>query len=175
MTLATHVSQVGTLDCGSPVTPLVLRARACLGARGSRHGIGGSTAENTHGAAQALGDGDLEPVDQFRLSRPRAGQQENRQSRPLRRLSHCERAPSGPHLAVESQLPEQHVTVQTLAWKLFARRQDRAGEREIQSGTGLRHVSRRQVCGDPAGREPVARVEDRRANALACLTHRGVG
>ena len=123
------------------------RAGSACGRRGQR--IAGSPRKHPRRARQRSATATSMPSDQHRLTGVRAGEDEVAQPASTRRLCHRQRSPAGPHLAVERQLPEQHVALQPLARQLTARRKHGARERQVQAGARLRHVPGREVRCDP--------------------------
>src|SRR5205807_10381625 len=80
-----------------------------------------------------------------------------------------------PQLAVEGQLAEQHVRRQPLAWRLFAGGENRAREGEVEAGTRLAHVARREAGRDAPGREVEPGVANRGLHANTRLAYGRVG
>ncbi len=92
----------------------------------------------------------------------------------LRALGHRQRAGRVAQLTAEGELAEDRAAGQRVGGHLAAGREHRQRERGIEARAGLAHERRREVGGDPALGELEAGVEDRRADAVARLSHRGV-
>ena len=73
-----------------------------------------------------------------------------------------------------AELAEDRVALERVGRHLAARREDRARDGEVEARARLAQGRRREVDGDALERELEARVEDRRAHALARLAHRAV-
>ena len=99
------------------------------------------------------------------------------------RASPCRRAPSAtasaPRIARTSPVSESSPTTAQpstrLGVELAGGDEERDRERQVERRADLAQVGRREVDRDPLLRELVARVDDRRPDALARLAHRLVG
>ncbi len=143
--LAAHLIQIGT-PCGCAWGSL---GRCPL----LGQGIGRSATKDPYGAREVLRDGHLNPVHQLRLARPVAGDHERRQPRSLGRLCDREGPATGADPTVERELTEERVAREPLARELAARRKHAARDREVEAGTGLRHIRGREVCRYSSSRE----------------------
>jgi hypothetical protein len=112
--LSAHVAQV------DPAAPGRAGSR-----RGSRRGkaIAALSGDDPRGARQALGDGDADAIDQSRLVRIFAREDQGAQSGAGGGLGDGEGAARWTHAAVERELAEQGVPGEGLAIELAGRRE----------------------------------------------------
>ncbi len=124
--------------------------------------------------AQRPNPGHLKPVDERRLARPLARDDQPREAGPPRPLGDAQRARRVPQLAAERELAEHRVGAEPLAVDLPARGEHGERERGVEPGPDLAQERGSEVGRDPRLRELEPGVEDRRADPVARLTHGGV-
>src|SRR5208337_3022997 len=86
-----------------------------------------------------------------------------------------QRAANATHSAVQRQLAYEQRTFRRLVVQPAISTQDAERHRQIEAGAFLANVRRSQVDGGRSGRDVVAAVLQRRADAFAALANRGVG
>jgi len=161
--LSAHVAQVD---------PAALSRPRSLRGSGWGEAIAAIAGDDPRSARQALGDSDVDAIDQARLVRICGRDDQSSQSDTCGGLGDSEGAARWTHAAVERELAEQGVPGEALAIELDGRCEHGAREREIERGACLGHVARREIRGHAPGGELEAGVEDRRVHALARLRAR---
>jgi hypothetical protein len=141
--------------------------------RGER--VGGVSAQDPRCAGEALGHTDGESLHQRCLAGARRADDEHAHSSLHRRLGDRKRAVRGPHLPVERELSEERVRVEPVVRYLSTRCQHSAGERQVESGSDLRHVGGSEVGRYATGGKLISGVEDGSVDAVARLAHGCVG
>src|SRR6202020_2366500 len=132
--LAEHVAEVGLLGGLASIAAAAWR----------RQRVFVAAAEHARGAAQRVGDGHAQAVDESRLARAAAAEDQRGQAVAQARLRDRERAARRAYAAVERELAEQRVAIERVSRDLAARGEHRAGERQVECGARLRHVARRE-------------------------------
>ncbi len=91
----------------------------------------------------------VDPVDEGGLLGVRGGHHDLRVPGRRSRENGRQDAPDGTHRPVEAQLAEEHEVVDGGLGHRFGRRQDRGGEREVETASLLRHRGGREPDRDP--------------------------
>ena len=160
--LATDILEIGMGDGRRPAVRRLVRRRLTLAAQvrrcfremAERHGL--DACERGFGRRAGGAQQPLEPA------LPCA-------------LRGREHAAHRPHAAVERQLAEGGVSVQSLARDLMRRCEHRDRDGQVEAGAFLPQARRREVHGDPVPRPLEARSSHARPHAVLCLLARTVG
>ena len=123
---------------------------------------------------QVAGRQDGGRTHQRRLGSALAGQHEGA-ARAGRGQAHRQRAADGAQLAAQRQLAGEFVAGEVGVPDLPRGDQNAQRDRQIEAARLLGQVSGREIDRDPALREFVAAILDRRADAVACLLDLGIG
>ena len=123
---------------------------------------------------ERLDPADLDAADQPGLVNGRGRDDDPPQATTRERRDHRQHTGNRADLAAQRQLTDEGEPPAT--WlDLFRTQQDPDRHRQVERGTGLAQVRRREVDRDPARRMDEARVPERTADALARFLERGIG
>ena len=119
---------------------------------------------------------DLQTGHERRFGGVGGRQEQPAHSAPPQAFGQRQRAGHGAKTAVQAQFAHRRQGTATVAAVLDLSGREKKGERDgqVEGGAFFAQVGRREIDRDAARRELEARVDDRRAHALAALLHRGV-
>jgi hypothetical protein len=124
---------------------------------------------------QRLRADDLEPLDLCSLDGVRGWHDDPVQTRSCGGDRHAEDAGRRQELALQRDLAGEDERAQTIVRDLTCRREDAHDEREIQSGTFLPNVRRREVDDDTSQWPFELGAFDRGPDPFPCVLHAGSG
>ncbi len=161
--LAPHIGEVGLVASSGPFEGLRLRGASRLDRRLAR--------EVGDALLQVARTDHLDAVDHGRLGGVAARHHQAAQSFAAGPHGERQHAPHGPQRTVERQLARKHRIGQRRGVDAPHRREDPHGDRQIETRALLAQVGRREVHHHLPARHPLARVLERRADALLALLH----
>jgi hypothetical protein len=160
--LALHLGEVHVVQ-----GPLLEQPRHVHGGRGEL----GSRIEEIRDLGERRRAEHPEPGHDARLGEVLARENQRLDPRGARGEGHRERPAHRPDRALQPQLPEHRHRVQALLRDLLRGGEDAERDRQVERRAVLTNIGRCEVDGDALQREGVARIGQRRANALAALFH----